>query len=178
MTSKYDPPTTPARTSRGSPSPTSVKPIVEKSPKVHDLRNGKCCVIDPETTRALANVDQPVLVTVGKWPQQHSPNQGEYCGVGSDAERERDHNGNGKPPRIEERPEGEFDISQEGHDSSLESRRVWATLNMIVAPIPGRDSGYKSNATARNRQVQVFLFHSRETKLGRGLQRSCSGLGL
>ena len=29
---------------------------------------------------------------------------------------------------------------------------------MIVAPIPGRDSGYKSNATARNRQVQVFYF--------------------
>jgi len=32
ITSKYDPPTTPARTSRGSPRPTIVKPIVEKSP--------------------------------------------------------------------------------------------------------------------------------------------------
>ena len=32
ITSKYDPPTTPARTSRGSPRPTMVKPMVEKSP--------------------------------------------------------------------------------------------------------------------------------------------------
>ena len=32
ITSKYDPPTTPARTSRGSPRPTIVKPMVEKSP--------------------------------------------------------------------------------------------------------------------------------------------------
>ena len=33
MTSKYDPPTTPARTTRGSPSPTIVNSTVEKSPK-------------------------------------------------------------------------------------------------------------------------------------------------
>ena len=33
MTSKYEPPTTPARTTRGSPRPTIVKPTVEKSPK-------------------------------------------------------------------------------------------------------------------------------------------------
>ena len=33
MTVKYDPPTTPARTTRGSPSPTSVKGTTEKSPK-------------------------------------------------------------------------------------------------------------------------------------------------
>ena len=32
MTSKYEPPTTPALTTRGSPRPTSVKSIVEKSP--------------------------------------------------------------------------------------------------------------------------------------------------
>jgi hypothetical protein len=32
ITSKYEPPTTPARTTRGSPRPTIVKPIVEKSP--------------------------------------------------------------------------------------------------------------------------------------------------
>ena len=34
ITSKYDPPTTPARTTRGSPSPINVKSSVEKSPKV------------------------------------------------------------------------------------------------------------------------------------------------
>ena len=33
ITSKYDPPTTPARTVRGSPSPIIVNSIVEKSPK-------------------------------------------------------------------------------------------------------------------------------------------------
>ena len=32
MTSKYDPPTTPARTTRGSPKPIIVNPMVEKSP--------------------------------------------------------------------------------------------------------------------------------------------------
>jgi hypothetical protein len=32
MTVKYEPPTTPARTTRGSPRPTIVKPMVEKSP--------------------------------------------------------------------------------------------------------------------------------------------------
>ena len=32
MTSKYNPPTTPARTTRGSPRPTIVKSMVEKSP--------------------------------------------------------------------------------------------------------------------------------------------------
>ncbi len=32
ITSKYDPPTTPARTSRGSPNPIMENPIVEKSP--------------------------------------------------------------------------------------------------------------------------------------------------
>src|SRR5439155_23854462 len=32
ITSKYDPPTTTARTSRGSPRPTMVKAMVEKSP--------------------------------------------------------------------------------------------------------------------------------------------------
>ncbi len=32
MTSKYVPPTTPARICRGSPRPTIVKPICEKSP--------------------------------------------------------------------------------------------------------------------------------------------------
>jgi hypothetical protein len=34
MTEKYEPPTTPARTTRGSPSPIMVKSMVEKSPNV------------------------------------------------------------------------------------------------------------------------------------------------
>ena len=37
ITSKYEPPTTPARTTRGSPSPTIVKPMVEKSPKADSV---------------------------------------------------------------------------------------------------------------------------------------------
>jgi holo-[acyl-carrier protein] synthase len=37
MTSKYEPPTTPARTTRGSPRPTSVKSIVEKSPNADSV---------------------------------------------------------------------------------------------------------------------------------------------
>ena len=38
MTSKYDPPTTPARTTRGSPRPTVVNSIVEKSPNALSVR--------------------------------------------------------------------------------------------------------------------------------------------
>ena len=37
MTSKYEPPTTPARTWCGSPSPTIVKVMVEKSPSAVTL---------------------------------------------------------------------------------------------------------------------------------------------
>ena len=37
MTSKYDPLTTPARTTRGSPRPTSVKSSVENSPKADSV---------------------------------------------------------------------------------------------------------------------------------------------
>ena len=37
MTSKYDPPTTPARTTRGSPRPIMVNSIVEKSPNAFSV---------------------------------------------------------------------------------------------------------------------------------------------
>src|SRR3954469_20265232 len=38
ITSKYDPPTTPARTTRGSPRPTMVNSMVEKSPNADSVR--------------------------------------------------------------------------------------------------------------------------------------------
>jgi len=42
MTSKYEPPTTPARTVRGSPKPSIVNSIVEKSPKALMVRTRAC----------------------------------------------------------------------------------------------------------------------------------------
>ena len=42
ITSKYDPPTTPARTTRGSPRPIIVKSIVEKSPNAVSVLTRAC----------------------------------------------------------------------------------------------------------------------------------------
>jgi hypothetical protein len=72
-----------------------VKPMVEKFPnaltvltraQVLNFRDGERRVVDADAARALADVDQPVLVVIGKRPQQHTAHQGENGGVGSDAQ--------------------------------------------------------------------------------------------
>ena len=107
ITSKYDPPTTPARTTRGSPSPTIVKSMVEKSPKavsvltrdaeVANLGDGEVGVLGADPLGALADVDQAILVAVDQRPQQHAADDAEDRGVGADAERERHDDGEGQP---------------------------------------------------------------------------------
>ena len=100
ITSKYDPPTTPARTTRGSPRPIIVNGIVEKSPKarqrgdaaaqVLDLRDREVGVLDADAARALADVDQAIFIAVDERPQQHAADDAEDRGVGADPERQGD----------------------------------------------------------------------------------------
>ena len=80
MTSKYEPPTTPARTTRGSPRPIIVNSIVEKSPKAFSVLTRarrswisgteKTAFSTPDAGRALADVDEAILVAVDERPQQ------------------------------------------------------------------------------------------------------------
>ena len=122
MTSKYEPPTTPARTTRGSPRPTIVKPMVREvaeggqrldaRAQVLDLRHREVGVVDADAGRALADVDQPVLVAVDERPQQHAAHHAEDGGVGADAERQRDDDGEGQPLDPGQRPQGETRIGE------------------------------------------------------------------
>ena len=84
ITSKYVPPTTPARTTRGSPRPTIVKPMVEKSPNALSVLTRAAGPASParrtrrsrrRCRRALPDVDQPVFVAIDERPQQHAADQ-------------------------------------------------------------------------------------------------------
>ena len=106
MTLKYEPPTTPARTTRGSPSPISVNSMTEKSPnseidlrsrlEVANLRDREVGVLRADAAGRLTDVDEAVLVAVGERPQQHAADDAENGGVGADAERERQDDGEGQ----------------------------------------------------------------------------------
>ena len=50
----------------------------------------------PMPGRALPDVDQPVLVAVDERPQQHAADDAEDGGVGADAERQRQDDGEGE----------------------------------------------------------------------------------
>ena len=63
--------------------------------QILDLGDRKGCVVDAYAARGLADVDQPVLVAVDQWPQQHAAHQRENCCVGADAESQRQHHSNG-----------------------------------------------------------------------------------
>ena len=126
ITSKYEPPTTPARTTRGSPRPTIVKSIVrevaERGQRL-DARpqvagspgTEKLAFSTPMPRRALADVDQPVLVAVDERPQQHAAHDAEDGGVGADAERQRDDHRDGQSLDPGQRAEGEAKVGDEAH---------------------------------------------------------------
>ena len=85
-----------------------VNSIVEKSPKALSECTRACRslhlgdrergVLHADPGRALADVDQAVLVAIGQRPQQHAPDHGEDGGVGADAEREREDDGDRRGP--------------------------------------------------------------------------------
>ena len=129
ITSKYDPPTTPARTTRGSPSPTSVKSSVEKSPKVVqrpdaraqvvDLRHRERGVVGADALGALADVDQAVFVLVHQRTKQHAADDAEDGGVGADAEGQCDDDRQSQALDPGQRPDGEFEVGEDAHRGLL-----------------------------------------------------------
>ena len=76
-----------------------------------------------EAGRALADVDQPVLVAVDERPQQDAAHDAEDRGVGADAERQGDDDGDGQPLDPGQRPQGETEIGVEAHTNPLRVRR-------------------------------------------------------
>ena len=61
---------------------------------VLDFGHGERCVVVSHAGGALADVHEPVLVTVDERLEQHSPHEGKDGRVGPDAKRQReDHNG-------------------------------------------------------------------------------------
>src|SRR5262249_4234745 len=85
------------------------------SPQVLDLRHGECRVVVPDAERALADVDQPVLVAIDERPQQDAAHDAEDRRVGADAEREREHHGHGQPPGARERAERQPELVKKCH---------------------------------------------------------------
>ena len=171
MTSKYEPPTTPARTTRGSPRPTIVKPMVEKSPNaVSVLTRARRSwisgtenvgVLGADARRALADVDEPVLVAVDERPQQHAADDAEDGGVGADAERQREDDGDGQALDPGERPEGEPEIGEEAHKHSVTRSRE---VNRLSGSQPR--STYESNQGRQDRHGrQYYLGSARGSEL-------------
>ena len=126
MTSKNEPLTTPALTTRGSPKPSIVKSIVEKSPnapigrgprlEVVDLGHRERRVRDADARRALADVDQAILAAIDERPQQHAADDAEDRGVGADAERQRHDNRGGESLGASERAQADAHVLPKGND--------------------------------------------------------------
>src|ERR1019366_9737947 len=81
--------------------------------QILDFRDGEIRVVDAESARALANVDQAVLVAIDQRPQQHAAHQGEDGGVGADAQGEGEDYGYGQPFGAHERAHRVFQLTEE-----------------------------------------------------------------
>src|SRR5579864_6771344 len=64
---------------------------------IFDFGVGKGGVFVAQAASALADVDEPVLVTIDERLEQHSAHESEDGGIGSDAEREGEDNDDGEP---------------------------------------------------------------------------------
>jgi hypothetical protein len=61
----------------------------------------------------LLDVNEAILVAVDKRAEEHAADQAKDGGVGADAERQREHHGDGKPLGARERAERNFQITKE-----------------------------------------------------------------
>ena len=98
-----------------------VKPMVEKSPNalmvltparrswISGTENAS--IVDADAGRALADVDQPVLVAIDQRPQQNAAHQAEDGGVGADAERQRQDHRDGQAFGARQRAGREFQVA-------------------------------------------------------------------
>ena len=69
----------------------------------------------PMPRRALTDVDQPILVAVDQRPQQHAPDDAENRGIGANAERQRQDDGEGQALDPGQRSERKAEIGDQAH---------------------------------------------------------------
>ena len=98
-------------------SPNAVSVLTPARRSLH-LRHRERGVLGADARRALADVDQPVLVAVDERPQQHAPHHAEDRGVGADAEREREDDGDGQALGARQGSQGEAEVCQNVHGST------------------------------------------------------------
>ena len=113
--------------------------MVEKSPKavsvltraakVLDLRHREGGVVGADAVRALADVDQAILVAVDERPQQHAPDDAEDGGVGADAERQGQDDGERQALDPGQRPQRKPEIGEEAHDRTI--KRLGETAYLV-----------------------------------------------
>src|SRR5713226_3732701 len=90
--------------------------------QVVNFRHGEWDAPGADTRRALLDVNEAVLVAVDERPEEHATYQTEDGGVGTDAQRQREHHGDYQPFAARERTGREFHVVHEGQDSLLGSR--------------------------------------------------------
>ena len=64
--------------------------------QVAQLGDREVRVGHPDAWRALADIDEPVLIAIDQRPQQHAADDAENGGVGADAQRQREDDGHGE----------------------------------------------------------------------------------
>ena len=83
--------------------------------QVPDLRDRELGVLGADAARALANVDQAILVLVDERPQQDAPDDAEDRRVGADAERQGEDDRDRQPFDPGQRPQRKLEIGDEAH---------------------------------------------------------------
>ena len=122
--------------------------------QVVDLRDRERGVLGADARRALADVDQPILVAVDERPQQHAADDAEDGGVGADAERQRQDDGDGRPLTREQGSQRKPEVGEQAHGASIRthsscSRMGRGRIDMPRGVVggneiidgPGRDAG-------------------------------------
>ena len=123
MTSKYDPPTTPARTTRGGER-------LDAGLQVAELRDRKLRVLDAEATGALPDVDQPVLIAVDERAQKHAADDAEDRRVGANPEREGHDDRDRQTFHAVQRSQSEAEISEQAHMKVVERAGANSTVRL------------------------------------------------
>ena len=90
--------------------------------QVAQLRDREVGVLAAPAFRALADVDQPIFVVVDERPQQHAADHAEDGGVGADAERQREDDGDGESLDPGQRPQRELKSVMRLISLSIEGR--------------------------------------------------------
>ena len=129
MTSKNDPLTTPAFTTRGSwPKPINVKSTVEKSPnavivdarfEVIDFRDRECEVFGPDALGALADIDQPIRVPIDERTEEHARTTLKIAALAPMPSARVTMTVSASPFGACERPERNFQVGDEAHSAPL-----------------------------------------------------------